>query len=392
MVSILALPFEESLFTYPTLDYIMDMVEQKDLSKKGRDFFQELIREIEIKNTIAEKVLQNRYTKVANSSEMAEADKQHKDYQKESKRLMDFCRKMIDKKDKEVGYIDLEQLQGVSDVKPISKKVLDEGIAEAIMMPKKAQAIGENTIPPHYSREMSRYEPPLLVKKKEQEKALEKDRAMSNGGSKERKSEKQAEGETELSWDHPGPEKPKPQRHPRESKPPEKEVDKRISSKTCPKCKGNHDEKDCTKVLLKEIEKETPLSKDSRGVPKEDRRELGPKWNFQKGKTVIDKDTEEWVDEQNKFWEEGKKRREREKQKESIPSIPVKGLHRGKQPMIVIPSQTPKRPRDDRYSQDQYYSWSNSYVEPRYKGEYRTGYSYGNKNWGQGNGYGKKYG
>ena len=58
---------------------------------------------------------------------------------------------------------------------------------------------------------------------------------MTNGGSKGSKSEKQAEGETELSWDHEGlepypvPEKPKPQRSPKESKPPEKEVDKSFS-------------------------------------------------------------------------------------------------------------------------------------------------------------------
>ena len=59
-----------------------------------------MMREIEIKNAIAEKVLQNRYTIVVNSSEMAEADEQHKNYQEESKRLMDFCRKMIDIKEK----------------------------------------------------------------------------------------------------------------------------------------------------------------------------------------------------------------------------------------------------------------------------------------------------
>ena len=216
VASMLSLPFEESLFAYPTLDYIMEMEKQKDLSEKGRNFFQELMRQIEIKNAIAEKVLQNRYTIVVNSSEMAEADKQHKDYQKESKRLMDFCRKMIDKKYKEAGYIDLEQPQEIPDVKPISKKELDEKITEAIIKPKKAQAIGENTTPPHYSEEMSRYEPPLPVKKREQEEALENIREMTNEGSKGSKSEKLAEGETELSWDHeglepyPGPGKPKP--------------------------------------------------------------------------------------------------------------------------------------------------------------------------------------
>ena len=126
IASMLALPFEESLFTYPPLDYIMEMVEQQDLSEEGRNFFQQLMREIEIKNAIAEKVFHNRYTIVVNSSEMVEGDKQHKDYQKESKKLIDFCRKMIDKKDKEAGYIDREQPQGVPDVKPISKKELNE--------------------------------------------------------------------------------------------------------------------------------------------------------------------------------------------------------------------------------------------------------------------------
>ena len=33
----LALPFEESLFTYPTLDYTIQMVEQQDLSEKGKE-------------------------------------------------------------------------------------------------------------------------------------------------------------------------------------------------------------------------------------------------------------------------------------------------------------------------------------------------------------------
>ena len=54
VTSRLALPFKESLFTYPTLEHIRDMVEQKDLSEKGRNFFQELMEEIEIKNATAE--------------------------------------------------------------------------------------------------------------------------------------------------------------------------------------------------------------------------------------------------------------------------------------------------------------------------------------------------
>ena len=69
---------------------------------------------------------------------------------------------------------------------------------------------------------MSRYEPPIPVREKEKEDLLEKVREITNGESKRSKDEKQAEGETELSWDHEGletypcPEKPKPQRSPKE--------------------------------------------------------------------------------------------------------------------------------------------------------------------------------
>ena len=76
---------------------------------------------------------------------------------------------------------------------------MDEKITEAIIKPKKAQATGENITPPHYSREMGRYDPPLPVKKREQEEASEKVREMTNRGSKGSKSEKQTTGENELS-------------------------------------------------------------------------------------------------------------------------------------------------------------------------------------------------
>ena len=62
---------------------------------------------------------------VGNSEEEAEVNLQHKEYQKERFRLLRFCRKMIEKKNKEAGYIELEQPEGVPDVKPITEKELD---------------------------------------------------------------------------------------------------------------------------------------------------------------------------------------------------------------------------------------------------------------------------
>ena len=155
VVAMLNLPFEKSLMTYPSLEYVMDIVQQEDLTDKNREFFQELMREIEIKNAIAQKVLNNRLAAVGNSEEKVEVNLQHKEYQRKSFRLLKFCRKMIEKKDKEAGYIELEQPKGVPDVKSITERELDQKLREAHVEPQQVEPIRGNTIPPYYSREVS---------------------------------------------------------------------------------------------------------------------------------------------------------------------------------------------------------------------------------------------
>ena len=49
-----------------------------------------------------------------------------KEYKKESERLMNFCRKMLEKRNKTQEYEELEQPHGVPDVKPTSKRELDK--------------------------------------------------------------------------------------------------------------------------------------------------------------------------------------------------------------------------------------------------------------------------
>ena len=250
VVAMLNLPFERSLMTYPSLEYVIDIVQQENLTDKNREFFQELMTEIEIKNAIAQEVLSNRLAAVGNSEEEAEVNLQHKEYQKESFRLLRFCRKMIEKKDKEAGYIELEQPEGVPDVKTVTEKELDQKLRE--------EPIGGDTIPPYYSKEMNRYEPPIPVKEKETQEVFEKVREITNGGSKESKSEKPIERDTDLSWDHEGlephpkPGEPKPPRDPKPPRIPKTEIkEEQSSAKVCLKCKGNHDERDCTNFYLR---------------------------------------------------------------------------------------------------------------------------------------------
>ena len=207
---------------------------------------------------------------------------------------------MIEKKDKEAGYIKFDQAEGVPDVETITEKELDKRLREALIEPQQVKSVGGNTIPPHYSREMSRYEPPIPVEEKEKEEALEKVREMNNEGSKGSKSEKQVEGDTDLSWDHEGlephpePSKLKPPRSPKPSRVPKPGAkDKQTPVKICPKCRENHDKKDCPKFLHKEEREEVippqpvnqSLQTDKSGAKVEE------KWDPMKKNSVIEKDT-----------------------------------------------------------------------------------------------------
>ena len=79
----LGLPFKETLDTYPSLDSIMRIVEQEDLREKWGSFFEELMRGMEIKNVIAEKIYQNKSLLVTSSEKETEVTKEYEEYKKE---------------------------------------------------------------------------------------------------------------------------------------------------------------------------------------------------------------------------------------------------------------------------------------------------------------------
>ena len=96
------------------------------MEDKNREYFQEMIREIEIKNDIAQKILDNRLTVIRTPEEKEEMNLQYKEYEKESQRILKFCERMMKKEERGVDYLELEQPQGVPKVKAISKEKLDE--------------------------------------------------------------------------------------------------------------------------------------------------------------------------------------------------------------------------------------------------------------------------
>ena len=131
----LRLPFEQPLMTYPSLGNLMDAIQQEDMGDKNREYFQEMVKEVKIKDDIARKVLNNRLSVIKTPAEKGKTNLQYKEYQKESKKLLDFCDKMMGKREKEVDFLELEQPEGVPKVKEISKEKLNEKLKEIIDQP-----------------------------------------------------------------------------------------------------------------------------------------------------------------------------------------------------------------------------------------------------------------
>ena len=341
----LRLPLKQPLMTYPSLGNLMDAIQQEDMGDKNREYFQEMAKEIKIKNDIAQKVRNNKLSVMKTQAEKGKTNLQYEEYQKESKKLLDFCEKMMGKREKEADSIELEQPEGVPKVREISKEKLNEKLNAIIDQPQYVRPIGENTLPPYYSREMSRYEPPNPIKQKEREDLLEKVREMTSEESKGGKGEKLVEIDTDLSWDHQGlrplPKShkdrlngsPKPHRVPKGPK--VERNNEGTFKKECTSFRGDYNEGKYPELILKENKVGMVVPQEEKQVPEIDKKDgkNDERWDFESPGNLADKKTARWIEEQNEFLgkqeekEFGKNRKERDP---SVfePSGPIKVLQK----------------------------------------------------------------
>ena len=364
----LRLPLEQPLMTYPSLVNLMDVIQQEDMGNKNREYFQEMAKEVKIKNDIAQKVLNNRLLVIKTLAERGKTNSQYKEYQKESKKLLDFCEKMMAKREKEADSLELEQPEGVPEVKEISKEKLNEKLKEIIDQPQYVKPIGKNILPPYYSREMSRYEPPNPIKQKEKEDLLEKVREMTSEESKGRKGEKSVEVDTDLSWDHEGlkplPKAPKDRlngspKPPRAPKVPKARVNAvGTFKKEYPAFSGDSKEGKYPELPHKE-------NKDRKVVPPEKKQDPGigkksgkndESWNFESSGNIVDKKTAKWIEEQNEFFGKPEEKEFEKDTKERDPPVfnpsgPVRVLQKQKLNLRTGNEQTPQHSMDAREGQ-----------------------------------------
>ena len=229
----------------------------------------------------------------------------------------------------------------------------------------------------------------IPVKEKEKEDLLEKVREITSGESKGSKDEKQAEGETDLSWDHeglepyPSPERPKPQRDPKEKGTPKENIK---GNETLNKGLRGKESQEERKEPLKRAKEKLASPKPDETNPKKLEKNSDVKSGHPKEGNGVDKNTEQWVNDQNKFWE-----KKRESLGETMPKVfepqgPVKILQRGKQPQLEMVKPTPAKTGVNRDF------WNSGYGGPNYRNGYQMGYPSENRNWEQRNGYGRRHG
>ena len=63
----------------------MDVIQQEDMGDKNWEYFQEMAKEVKIKEDITRKVLNNRLSLIKTPAVKGKTNLQYKEYQKESK-------------------------------------------------------------------------------------------------------------------------------------------------------------------------------------------------------------------------------------------------------------------------------------------------------------------
>ena len=117
------------------------------LDDKPREYFERTKWEVVHKNTLAKWVYQHRMQNVATSNDEKEVNQEYQRFKRKQSQVPSICEKKMQEV-KEKDYLQIRESRSTSDLGP------KEEIKVQHVRP-----IGGNTIPPQYSREISRYQP-----------------------------------------------------------------------------------------------------------------------------------------------------------------------------------------------------------------------------------------
>ena len=118
-----------------------------ELDDKPKEYFEKTKKDMSRKNSLAKQVHQHKIQNVNTSDDEREVEQEYQKFKKKQNRVSSICDKKIQEFE-EQDYLSLKGSKSVSDPKD------EEEIKVQYVKP-----IGGNTLPPEYSKEISRYQP-----------------------------------------------------------------------------------------------------------------------------------------------------------------------------------------------------------------------------------------
>ena len=136
---------DTGMYEYPSSPSLV--LHLGELDDKPKEYFEKTKKEVSRKNSLAKWVHQHKIQNVNTSDGEREVEQEYQRFKKKQNRVSSICDKKI-QEFKEQDYLSLKGSKSVSD------PVKEEEIKVQYVKP-----IGGNTLPPQYSKEISRYQP-----------------------------------------------------------------------------------------------------------------------------------------------------------------------------------------------------------------------------------------
>ena len=160
-----------------------------ELDDKPKEYFERTKKEVSCKNVLAKQVYQHKIQNVDMSDDERKVDQGYQKFKRKQNQVSAICEKKIQEIE-EQDYLSLKGSRSVSDLKD------EEEIKVQHIRP-----IGGNTLPPQYSKEISRYQPSEKERVKAMKDALSAVRQFTSEGNLSRNGNLNTTNMKEM-WDY----------------------------------------------------------------------------------------------------------------------------------------------------------------------------------------------
>ena len=260
---------DTGIYEYPSSPSLV--LHLGELDDKPKEYFEKTKKEVLHKNTLAKWVHQHKMQNVNTSDDEREVEQEYQKFKKKQNQVSSICDKKIQEFE-EQDYLSLKGSKSVSDLNN------EEEIKVQYVKP-----IGGNTLPPQYSKEISRYQPSEKERVRAMKDALSAVRQFTSEGNLSRNGNLNTTTMKEM-WDYESREPFSGKTRDVSEKAPEKSKSSQVKPKNeCELCGGNHKVEQCPHERKFSLGMDTTSSDTKEKLPDGKSKSVDyskPQWNW----------------------------------------------------------------------------------------------------------------